>query len=186
MSRPELTREQVLAIRHVATIDGPIRPGLAIDLCDAWLAQQGEPDRLTFLLDKYHLWSEEGTFTFPDGETWQKAPEVDPVDEILCRPLAPPEHTSSAYYAPLRTVMQKNPDLLLELADVIRARQEQEAAEKAKPRIAQIQVFGDGTADVLWSPPGLWRRVDPWLWPLFRDRFADRFDCQIPSELLDG
>lgn len=28
--------------------------------------------RTEYLLDTYNLWSEDGTFTFPDGETWHK------------------------------------------------------------------------------------------------------------------
>lgn len=31
-----------------------------------------EPDKVKFILDTFHLWSEDGTFTFPDGETYHR------------------------------------------------------------------------------------------------------------------
>lgn len=29
--------------------------------------------KIAFLLDHFHLWSEDGYFTFPDGDTWTNA-----------------------------------------------------------------------------------------------------------------
>jgi hypothetical protein len=29
-------------------------------------------DKIRFLLDTYNLYGDEGTFTFPDGDTWHK------------------------------------------------------------------------------------------------------------------
>lgn len=33
--------------------------------------------KVVFLLDTFNLWSEDGHFTFPDGDTWERRKESD-------------------------------------------------------------------------------------------------------------